>query len=46
MIKPSPWPKLLPPLAIVLAVVLVIAAGALWLGGGSCRGGATMGSAS
>jgi twitching motility protein PilJ len=32
MIKSSPWPKLLPPLAIVLAAVLVVAAGALWLG--------------
>jgi twitching motility protein PilJ len=32
MIKSSPWPKLLPPLAIVLAAVLVVAAGVLWLG--------------
>ena len=32
MIKSSPWPKLLPPLAIVLAAVLVVAAGTLWLG--------------
>src|SRR5262245_38229466 len=39
MIKASPWPKLLPPLAIALAVVLVAATGALWLGGGSAAGG-------
>jgi len=30
MIKSSPWPKLLPPLGIVLGVVLVAAAGAVW----------------
>jgi len=41
MIKSSPWPKLLPPLAIVLAVVLVVAAAALWFGGG--RAGADAG---
>jgi twitching motility protein PilJ len=33
MIKSSPWPKLLALLALVLAVVLIGAAGALWLGG-------------
>jgi len=38
MIKSSPWPKLLPPLAIVLAVVLAVAAAALWLGGGKSAG--------
>jgi twitching motility protein PilJ len=32
MIKSSPWPKLLPPLAILLAIVLIVAMGALWLG--------------
>jgi twitching motility protein PilJ len=41
MTQSSPWPKLLPPLAIVLAVVLLVAAGTLWLGGsgGSADGG-------
>ena len=33
MIKSSPWPKLLPPLGVVLALVLTAAAGAIWLGG-------------
>src|SRR5262245_39549324 len=39
MIKSSPWPKLLPPLAILLALVLLAAAAALWLAGGSSSGG-------
>jgi twitching motility protein PilJ len=30
MIKSSPWPKLLPPLGIVLVLVLAAAAGAVW----------------
>jgi twitching motility protein PilJ len=34
MIKSSPWPKLLPPLAIALAAILVVAAGVLTFGGG------------
>ena len=33
MIKSSPWPKLLPPLGVVLAVVLAAAAGVLWWNG-------------
>jgi twitching motility protein PilJ len=33
MVKSSPWPKLLPPLGIVLALVLVATAAAVWLGG-------------
>jgi twitching motility protein PilJ len=32
MVKSSPWPKLLPPLGVLLAIVLVAAAGSLWLG--------------
>jgi twitching motility protein PilJ len=34
MIKSSPWPKLLPPLAILLALVLFATAATLWLAGG------------
>jgi twitching motility protein PilJ len=41
MIKSSPWPKLLPPLAITLAIVLVVATGAIWLGGASGNGAGT-----
>jgi twitching motility protein PilJ len=33
MIKSSPWPRLLPPLGIALAVVLLAAAGAVWWNG-------------
>jgi twitching motility protein PilJ len=33
MIKSSPWPKLLPPLGVVLAIVLVAAAAVLWWNG-------------
>jgi twitching motility protein PilJ len=33
MVKSSPWPKLLPPLAVALAIVLAVAAAWLWLGG-------------
>ena len=33
MVKSSPWPKLLPPLGILLALVLVATAVAVWLGG-------------
>jgi twitching motility protein PilJ len=39
MIKSSPWPKLLPPLGIALAVVLAVAAAFLWLGGPAPAGG-------
>jgi twitching motility protein PilJ len=34
MVKSSPWPKLLPPLGIVLVFVLAAAAAVLWLGAG------------
>jgi twitching motility protein PilJ len=34
MIPTSPWPRLLPPLGIALAVALVAAAGAVWWNGG------------
>ena len=34
MVKSSPWPKLLPPLGIVLVIVLAATAGVLWLGAG------------
>jgi twitching motility protein PilJ len=33
MIKSSPWPRLLPPLGIALAIVLLAAAGAVWWNG-------------
>ena len=33
MIKSSPWPKLLPPLGVVLAGVLLAAAGVVWWNG-------------
>jgi twitching motility protein PilJ len=33
MMKSSPWPKFLPPLGVALAIVLLVAAGVLWLGG-------------
>jgi twitching motility protein PilJ len=34
VIKSSPWPRLLPPLGIALAIVLLAAAGAVWRSGG------------
>ena len=34
-IKSGPWPKLLPPLGIALAMVLLAAAGAVWWTGGA-----------
>jgi twitching motility protein PilJ len=34
MTKPSPWPKLLTPLGIALAVALLAAAGSVWWNGG------------
>ena len=34
MTRSSPWPKLLPPLGIVLAVALLAAAGSVWWSGG------------
>ncbi len=41
MVKSSPWPKLLPPLGVILAVVLAAAVGLLWFfGGGAAAGGA------
>ena len=43
MVKSSPWPKLLPPLAIVVAIVVLGAVAALWLGGGSGGGDAGLG---
>jgi twitching motility protein PilJ len=39
MIKSSPWPKLLPPLGVALAVVLAVAAAFLWLGGAPAAAG-------
>jgi twitching motility protein PilJ len=39
MVKSSPWPKVLPPVAIVLAIALVGVAAWLWLGGGGAAGG-------
>jgi twitching motility protein PilJ len=33
MTKPSPWPKLLPPLGIALAIALLAAAGSVWWSG-------------
>lgn len=33
MTKASPWPKLLPPLGIALAVALLAAAGSVWWNG-------------
>ena len=33
MTKSSPWPKLLPPLGIALAVALLAAAGSVWWSG-------------
>ena len=39
MVKTSPWPKLLPPLGITLAIVLVAAAAVLWLDSGTAPDG-------
>jgi twitching motility protein PilJ len=39
MIKSSPWPKLLPPLAILLALVLFATAAALWFASRNAGGG-------
>jgi twitching motility protein PilJ len=38
MVKSSPWPKVLPPLAIAVAIVVLGAAAVLWLGGRSGGG--------
>jgi twitching motility protein PilJ len=43
MVKSSPWTKLLPPLGVVLALVLVVAAALLWLEGRRASGGADVG---
>ena len=34
MVKSSPWPKLLPPLGVVLAIILAATAAVLWLSSG------------
>jgi twitching motility protein PilJ len=39
MIKSSPWPKLLPPLAILLALVLLATAATLWVASDRSSGG-------
>src|SRR6478752_7522558 len=39
MVKSTPWPKVLPPVAIVLAIALAAVAGWLWLGGPVATGG-------
>src|SRR5262245_41288559 len=46
MVKSSPWPKLLPPLGIVLALLLIATAASVWLGGGPVGGAPTDGSVS
>ncbi len=46
MIKSSPWPKVLPPLAIAVAIVVLVASAMLWLrgnGGGADAGDAGLG---
>ena len=43
MVKWSPWPKVLPPLAIVVAILVLGAAAALWLGGRSGGGDSGVG---
>jgi hypothetical protein len=46
MMKSTPWPNVLPPVAIVLAVALAGTAAWLWLGGqgGPAGGGSGLGS--
>ena len=39
MVKSSPWPKLLPPLGVILGLVLAAAVGSLWLVGGDSTAG-------
>ena len=39
MVKSTPWPKVLPPVAIVLAIALAAVAAWLWLGGEGAAGG-------
>ena len=39
MAKSTPWPKVLPPVAIVLAIALAAVAAWLWLGGEGAAGG-------
>jgi twitching motility protein PilJ len=43
MTKTSPWPKLLPPLGILLGALLLAAAGSVWIAGGAPPFGASAG---